>query len=94
MDDARAGLPESDSVLEKQSVNDVVLHKMEDSYFGRGSGQKVINLPVQGDGASQVLGATDLCLNQMVAVDCSRDGNGINTGGHELEESHLKGYSA
>ncbi len=54
------------------------------TYFcGRGR-EEVVDLLVDVDGASQVLLAADLSLNEMVAMDGRRDGRCWHASGHEL----------
>lgn len=62
-----------------------------DSVLGGSGREEVVNLLVDVLGAGQVLLAADLSLNQVVAVDGGRDGDGRETGRHELEEGHLGG---
>lgn len=60
-----------------------------EAVFSGGGSQKVVNLLVDVDSALKILDATDLCLDQVVAVDGCGDGGGVHTGGHELEDGHL-----
>ena len=60
-----------------------------DTVFGGGGGKEVVHLLVDGDGASQVLDASNLGFDEMVAMDGRGDGGGGHAGGHELENGHL-----
>ena len=59
--------------------------------LGSSSAQEVVNLLVKVLGTGQILGATNLSLNQMITVDGSGGGNLGHTSRHELENSHLSG---
>lgn len=54
-------------------------------------GEEVVDLLVDLVGAGQILGAADLGLDEMVAVDSGRGGHGGHASGHELEDGHLSG---
>ena len=79
-------------VLEDDLVNDTRAGLPEtEVVLGARRAQEVVNLLVDVVGASQILLATNLGLNQVVAVDGGRGGNAGHAGAHELEESHLGG---
>ena len=59
------------------------------SYLRSRSAQKVINLSVGINGALKIGDTANLGLNQVVAVNGSRDGSPIHSGGHELQDRHL-----
>ena len=60
-------------------------------YLGGGSAQKVVNLSVDVDGALEIGDATNLSLNQVVAVNGCWNGGPVHSGRHELQDSHLEG---
>ena len=60
-----------------------------ETVFGGGGSQKIVDLLVDVDSTLEILDATDLGLDQVVAVDGGGDGGGIHAGGHELEDGHL-----
>jgi hypothetical protein len=62
---------------------------MTSTYLSRGSGQEVVHLLVDVDGASKVLNTANLGLDKVVAVNGGRDSRGVHAGGHELQERHL-----
>jgi len=77
-------------VLENDLVNNTRAGVPETkTVLGAGGGQEVVNLLVDILGAGQILGASDLGLDQMVAVDGGGDSDVGETSGHELEQSHL-----
>lgn len=79
-------------VLEENLVNDTRAGAPETNVvLGASRGQEVVDLLVDIDSASQILGATGLGLNQMITVDGGRVGDGVHAGGHELEDGHLGG---
>ena len=79
-------------VLEENLVDDTRAGAPETNVvLGAGSGEEVVDLLVDADGAVQILGATDLGLDQMVAVDGGGVGDRVHAGGHELEDGHLGG---
>lgn len=57
--------------------------------LGTSRRQEVVDLLVDTNGALKILGAADLGLNQMVAVDSGRVRDGVHASGHELKNSHL-----
>ena len=60
-----------------------------DSYLRSGCSQKVVNFPIDVDGALKIGDTTNLSLNQVVAVDSGGDSGAIHPGRHELQDSHL-----
>jgi hypothetical protein len=79
-------------VLEDDLVNDTGAGLPEtEVVLGARRTQEVVDLLVGLVGASQILLATNLGLNQVVAVDGGRSGNAGHAGAHELEKSHLGG---
>lgn len=62
-----------------------------DSVFGAGGSKEVVDLLVDVDSPGEILDTTDLGLNQVVTVDGRGDSGLGETGGHELENSHLGG---
>lgn len=62
-----------------------------DAVLGSAGGEKVEDLLVDVNGAREILDSTSLSLDEMVAVDGGGDGDGGETGRHELEEGHLGG---
>lgn len=62
-----------------------------DAVLGSAGREEVVDLLVDVDGAREILDSTGLSLDEMVAVDGGGDGDGRETGRHELEESHLGG---
>jgi hypothetical protein len=103
MDDARAGLPETETVLKcgkegehkrdrpqkrAREWND----KADDvTYLGRCCRQEVVDLLVQANCPRKILHTADLSLDKMVAVDGGWDGGSVHASGHELEKRHLCG---
>ena len=59
--------------------------------LGTGGRKEVVDLLVDVLSASQILGTTDLSLNQVITVDGGRSGDSGKTGAHELEDGHLGG---
>lgn len=79
-------------VLEDDLVNDTRAGLPEtDVVLGARGAKEVIDLLVDVVGASQILLATNLGLNQVVAVDGGGSGDAGHAGAHELEEGHLGG---
>ena len=79
-------------VLKNNLVNDTRAGAPETNVvLGSSSAQEVVNLLVKILGTGQILGATNLSLNQMITVDSSGGGNLGHTSRHELENSHLSG---
>ncbi|KAI6755925.1 hypothetical protein HG531_005031 [Fusarium graminearum] len=79
-------------VLEKNLVDDTGTGLPEtDIVLGTGSGKEVVNLLVDVNSASKILGTTDLSLNQVVTVDSGGVGNLVHASRHELEDGHLSG---
>jgi len=59
--------------------------------LGARSGQEIVDLLVDVLSACKILWSANLCLDQMVTVDCGRIRNGGHACGHELEDCHLSG---
>jgi hypothetical protein len=59
------------------------------AHFRGSGGQKVVNLLIRLDGASEVLCAADLGLDKVITMDGGGDSSGGHSGGHELQEGHL-----
>jgi len=79
-------------VLEEDLVDDTRAGLPEtDVVLGASRGKEVVDLLVDVDSTLQILGATDLGLNQVVAVDGGGVGNGGHASGHELKDGHLGG---
>lgn len=79
-------------VLEDDLVDDTGARAPETNVvLGAGSGQEVVDLLVDVNGAGKILLTTNLGLNEMVAVDSGGVGNRLHASGHELEDSHLGG---
>jgi hypothetical protein len=79
-------------VLEDDLVDDARPWLPEaDAVLGGAGREKVVHLLVDVNGALQILLAFRLRLDQMIAVNGGRDGDGRQAGGHELEERHLCG---
>lgn len=79
-------------VLEDDLVNDTRAGLPEtDVVLGARGAQEVVDLLVDVVGAGKILLATDLGLNQVVAVDGGGSGNAGHAGAHELQKSHLSG---
>ena len=53
-------------------------------YLRGGSSQKVVNLPIDVDGAFKIGDTANLSLNQVVAVDGGGDGGTVHSSRHEL----------
>ena len=62
-----------------------------DAVLGSGSGKEVVDLLVDLDGTSKILGTADLSLDKVVTVDGGGDSNVGETSRHELKEGHLSG---
>ena len=62
-----------------------------DTVLGAGSREEVVHLLVNVDGTSEILLATDLRLNQVIAVNRRWDGYLRETRRDELEHRHLGG---
>ena len=62
-----------------------------DTVLGSASSEEVVNLLVDVLSTSKILDTSSLSLNQVVAVNGGRDGDGGETSRHELKESHLSG---
>lgn len=78
-------------VFENDLMNDTRAGFPEaEAVFGGGGGKEVVDLLVDSVGASEILDTADLSLDEMVAVDGGGDGGGVHSGGHELEQGHLK----
>ncbi|KAF8954574.1 hypothetical protein BDZ97DRAFT_1864540, partial [Flammula alnicola] len=60
-----------------------------ETVFCGSSCQEVVDLLVDRDGASEILDAANLGLDQVVTVDGGGDGGGVHSSGHELEQGHL-----
>ena len=79
-------------VLEDDLVNDTRAGLPEtDVVLGARGAKEVVDLLVDVVGASQILLATNLGLNQVVAVDGGGSSDAGHAGAHELEEGHLGG---
>ena len=79
-------------VLEKNLVDDTRAGLPETNVvLGASAGKEVVNFLVNADGAVKILLATDLGLDQVIAVDGGRVGDLVHTGTHELENGHLGG---
>lgn len=59
--------------------------------LGAGGRKEVVDFLVDADGASQILAATNLGLDQVIAVHSGRVGDGVHASGHELQDGHLSG---
>ena len=92
MNDTRARLPETETVLDEVSVKRPYSGALVyDAYLGRSRSQKVVNLLVCLDRALEILNTANLGLNQVVTVHGGRNSRGVHAGGHELQNSHLCG---
>jgi len=67
----------------------VTCQHVPNSYLRGGSAQKVVNLPVDVDGALKIGDTTNLSLNQVITVDGGGNGSPIHSSRHELQDSHL-----
>lgn len=77
-------------VLEDDLVDDTRAGLPETNVvLGAGRGKEVVDLLVDANGTGQILGATNLGLNQMVTVDGGGVGNRGHAGRHELHDGHL-----
>ena len=79
-------------VLEKDLVDNTRAGSPETNVvLGACGGKEVINLLVDRDSAGKILRATNLGLDQVIAVNGGGVGDGGHAGGHELEDGHLSG---
>ena len=79
-------------VFEDDLVNDTGAGTPEANVvLGTGRRQEIVDLLVDADGASEVLLAADLGLDQVVAVDGGGISHLIHASRHELQDGHLGG---